>query len=166
MFSCEFCKISQDIFFTEHLRVTASILPVSLYWFHPVLINLMTKAAPRQEFRGLFFFFYQIPVFFNHLFLIMDFFLFYFINTCFYRIPQVVASGKGLSPNFAQNLNDLTFSWHRSLLQRLICRAKASLPPWKHQKIQKQPPEVFCKKDVLRNFTKFTGKHLPGSLFK
>ena len=25
---------------------------------------------------------------------------------------------------------------------------------------QKQPPEVFCKKGVLKNFTKFTGKHL------
>ena len=25
---------------------------------------------------------------------------------------------------------------------------------------QKQPPEVFYKKVVLRNFTKFTGKHL------
>ena len=28
-----------------------------------------------------------------------------------------------------------------------------------------QPPEVFCKKDVLINFTKFTGKHLCQSLF-
>ena len=26
-------------------------------------------------------------------------------------------------------------------------------------------PEVFCKKGVLRNFTKFTGKHLCRSLF-
>ena len=26
-------------------------------------------------------------------------------------------------------------------------------------------PEVFCKKDVLRNFTKFTAKHLCQSLF-
>ena len=26
--------------------------------------------------------------------------------------------------------------------------------------LQKQPPEVFCKKSVLRNFAKFTGKHL------
>ena len=26
-------------------------------------------------------------------------------------------------------------------------------------------PEMFCKKDVLRNFTKFTGKHLCQSLF-
>ena len=30
---------------------------------------------------------------------------------------------------------------------------------------QKQPPEVFCKKGVLRNFSKFTGKHLCQSLF-
>ena len=27
-------------------------------------------------------------------------------------------------------------------------------------KKQKQPPEVFFKKGVLRNFAKFTGKHL------
>ena len=31
--------------------------------------------------------------------------------------------------------------------------------------LQKQPPEVFCKKGVLENFTKFTGKHLCQSLF-
>ena len=31
--------------------------------------------------------------------------------------------------------------------------------------IQKQPPEVFCKKSVFRNFPKFTGKHLYLSLF-
>ena len=31
--------------------------------------------------------------------------------------------------------------------------------------LQKQPPEVFCKNDVLRNFAKFTGKHLCQSLF-
>ena len=26
--------------------------------------------------------------------------------------------------------------------------------------LQKQPPEVLCKKTVYRNFAKFTGKHL------
>ena len=26
-------------------------------------------------------------------------------------------------------------------------------------------PEVFCKKDVFKNFTKFTGKHLCQNLF-
>ena len=30
---------------------------------------------------------------------------------------------------------------------------------------QKQPPEVFCKKGVLRNFLKFIEKHLCQSLF-
>ena len=31
---------------------------------------------------------------------------------------------------------------------------------------QKQPPDVFCKKGVLKDFTKFTGKHLFQSLKK
>ena len=31
--------------------------------------------------------------------------------------------------------------------------------------LQKQPPKVFCKKGVLRNFEKFPGKHLCQSLF-
>ena len=30
---------------------------------------------------------------------------------------------------------------------------------------QKQPPEVFFKKVVLRNFLKFTGKHLCQNLY-
>ena len=30
---------------------------------------------------------------------------------------------------------------------------------------QKQPPEMFCNKGVLRNFAKFTGKHLCQSIF-
>ena len=32
-------------------------------------------------------------------------------------------------------------------------------------KIQKQPPEVLCKKGVLKIFAKFTGKHLCQGLF-
>ena len=30
---------------------------------------------------------------------------------------------------------------------------------------KKQPPEVFCKKIALKNFAKFTGKHLCQGLF-
>ena len=30
---------------------------------------------------------------------------------------------------------------------------------------EEQPPEVFCKKGVLRNFAKFTGKRLRDRLF-
>ena len=33
------------------------------------------------------------------------------------------------------------------------------------QYVQKQPTEVFFKKDVLKNFANFTGKHLCWSLF-
>ena len=33
------------------------------------------------------------------------------------------------------------------------------------QKVHKQPPELFCQKGALRNFSKFTGKHLYHSLF-
>ena len=32
-------------------------------------------------------------------------------------------------------------------------------------KVQKQPPELFCKKGVPKYFAKFTGKHLCHSLF-
>ena len=32
-------------------------------------------------------------------------------------------------------------------------------------RLQKQPPEVFYEKDVLKTFAKFTGKHLCQSLF-
>ena len=31
--------------------------------------------------------------------------------------------------------------------------------------LQKQSPEVFCKKGVLKKFAKFTGKHLYQSIF-
>ena len=33
------------------------------------------------------------------------------------------------------------------------------------KKVRRSRPEVFCKKGVLKNFTKFTGKHLRQSLF-
>ena len=36
---------------------------------------------------------------------------------------------------------------------------------FKERSKKKQPPEVFCEKSVLRNFTKFTGKHLCKGLF-
>ena len=59
-------------------------------------------------------------------------------------------------------------SWSR-FPQKLICcvgfgstsRVFCSL-----KSVQKKPPEVFYKKGVLENFTKFTGKKLaPESLF-
>ena len=42
------------------------------------------------------------------------------------------------------------------LLSLIMLRRKPTKP---------SRPEVFCKNDVLRNFTKFTGKHLCQGLF-
>ena len=43
--------------------------------------------------------------------------------------------------------------------------SQTTLPLPSLNQLKKQPPEVFCKKNVLRNFAKFTGKHLCQSLF-
>ena len=51
------------------------------------------------------------------------------------------------------------------LILKVMMKVKESKSQKVEQKIEKQPPEVFCKKDVLRNFVKFTGKHLCQSLF-
>ena len=40
-----------------------------------------------------------------------------------------------------------------------------TIASWKNSKDRSRRPEVFCKKGVLRNFPKFTGKHLCQSLF-
>ena len=45
---------------------------------------------------------------------------------------------------------------------------KISIKLWEQcfsEKFQKQPPEVFYKKSILRNLAIFTGKHLLASLF-
>ena len=58
-----------------------------------------------------------------------------------------------------------------SVLEPLLLFAKLSQSPQKNtffedsQSFVSSRAEVFCKKGVLRNFTKFTGKHLCQSLF-
>ena len=47
-------------------------------------------------------------------------------------------------------------NWHP---ENQVMMCKLSMPK------EKQPPEVFCKKYGLKNFAKFTGKHLCQSLF-
>ena len=56
------------------------------------------------------------------------------------------------------------FFWHFS--EHLICGKPANdyfwsiENRWSFQNIHKQPPKVFYKKSVLKNFAIFTGKHL------
>ena len=53
---------------------------------------------------------------------------------------------------------NVTFVIKKDLsLQSMISRYMYDINLWY---LQKQPPEVFCKKGILRNFAKFTGKHL------
>ena len=48
----------------------------------------------------------------------------------------------------------------------LFCFNATSIKYWKARTfVRSSHPKVFCKKDVLRNFPKFTGKHLYQSLF-
>ena len=57
----------------------------------------------------------------------------------------------------------------KNTIQQKLCYSYSStgdIKTWNVMKdIRKQPPEVFCEKCVLKNSTKFTGKHLCQSLF-
>ena len=68
---------------------------------------------------------------------------------------------KFLRTAFLQNTSRrLLFCFHWTAICNGSLRNRPISDP-----IQKQPPEVFCKKGVLRNFAKFTGKHLCQSFF-
>ena len=58
--------------------------------------------------------------------------------------------------NFFTGIMILDFLTQRLYHKKQLPRARSYLTPC---------PEVFCKKGVLKNFTKFTGKHLCQSLF-
>ena len=48
---------------------------------------------------------------------------------------------------------------------RFVMHLKVARKKFEPSFFQKQPPEVFYKKNVLKNFAIFTGKHLCSSLF-
>ena len=54
-------------------------------------------------------------------------------------------------------------NFSKSCLQQISLSPFLTTLPYMWSRSSRQ--EVFCKKDVLRNFTKFTGKHLRQSLF-
>ena len=58
-----------------------------------------------------------------------------------------------------------TYKWNSMLYRK--CHISKNSENWNGQreKIRSSRPKVFCKKCVLRIFTKFTGKHLCQSLF-
>ena len=60
-----------------------------------------------------------------------------------------------------------TLSITRNKFKPCICykKSKCLMQWWHYWTNRSSRPEVFCKKGVLRNFAKFTGKHLCQSLF-
>ena len=52
-----------------------------------------------------------------------------------------------------------------SLEEVIVMRSEKMKAKYMKGNVQKQPPQVFYKKGVLKNFVKFTGKHLCQSLF-
>ena len=76
--------------------------------------------------------------------------------TCIYFMccNQKNVKIKYINTNLFKDLSGNTLAWNMSLI----------LIPYNSHKGSSRP-EVFCKEGVLRNFAKFTGKHLRKSLF-
>ena len=55
--------------------------------------------------------------------------------------------------------------YHLPVNYSIYFSLRSFIMKWLPFGIQKQPPEMFCKKGVLINFAKFTGKHLCQTLF-
>ena len=68
------------------------------------------------------------------------------------------------------NINDIHTLYIKLLLSKKhagcqMMRNKFVLIETNCDFVQKQPPDVFCKKGILKNLANFTGKHLYWSLF-
>ena len=83
-----------------------------------------------------------------------------FLRSTFHRTPP----GLLLSGNELQNLLKLLIQ--NSIIEIKKMRKRSKLvTESEYSLIRSSRPEVFCKKNVLRNFKKATGKHLWQSLF-
>ena len=60
MFSCEFCQISKNTFFTEHLRATASILRKGRRLKHSIIPKLNKEINKKNKNVLTFFIFYLL----------------------------------------------------------------------------------------------------------
>ena len=86
-----------------------------------------------------------------------------------FKIKEIIHTSGLLLPKTGKATKKQIFPHYSLLPHYLITSLKNELRRkklWKTKSFsQKQPAEVFCKKDVLRNFAKFTRKHLCWSLY-
>ena len=149
MFSCEFCKISKYTFFTEHLRTTASVRKPTfeLQIFH-VITTFFTI------FRGS-----------HRRCSIKKGVLENFANFIGKDLCKVLFFSKvsGLTPTLLKGEFPVNFAkFLRTPFWQNTSRNCFGIFQNIHIKnnFRSSRPEVFCKKGVPRNFTKFTGKPL------
>ena len=144
MFSCEFCNICKNIFFIEHLRwlllsSEKTNWHISFKQNDGVMHNTLGLRGNHTHKHKYFqsnLPFWKSPFYSKN------------ISFLYIRISSIPLQ-----------MNSKETSWERSPLFWF----NQSISRWIF--FQKQPPEVFYKKGVLRNFAKFTGKHLRQSLF-
>ena len=143
MFSCEFCNICKNIFFIEHLRwlllsSEKTNWHISFKQNDGVMYNTLGLRGNHTHKHKYFqsnLPFWKSPFYSKN------------ISFLYIRISSIPLQ-----------MNSKETSWERSPLFWF----NQSISRWIF--FQKQPPEVFYKKGVLRNFAKFTGKHLRQSL--
>ena len=76
------------------------------------------------------------------------------------RITKVEAKELLLKKRVYKKTKTAHYSYQNSLVRINISTDFGSMFPF-----QKQPPELFCKKGVLKNFAKFNGKNLCHNIF-
>ena len=70
-----------------------------------------------------------------------------------------------MSPQTNPNINESLLTFPSPMICSNTTMIMISLGQMKQSNCRSSCPEVFCKKGVLRNFEKFTGKHLYQRLF-
>ena len=140
-----------------HLSISVDILKCfSLYWSPPISIYLFKGNSGNTRIMMLFYFLSCS--------LLTDFRQCYYVKSVpirSYSGPHSVRMRENTDQNNSENghfLRNIFWCFHCWLWK------KKCLLGWHY--VQKlKPLVVFCKKGVLRNFAKFTGKHLCQSLF-
>ena len=88
------------------------------------------------------------------------------ISNSFHMVGQMMNKNtSSCSANYTHRFAILVHKCHSSdlIFKNNAVRKIVSAKLWWHH-FQRQPPDLFYKKSVLKNFAKFTGKHLCRSL--
>ena len=183
VYSCKFCEISKNIFFTEQLRTTASVYVILQA---KLLILLKIDQSINNHFdnpvakkirslRRIHFLKCQKKCFeLKHYVIVKTFHMPNRKTTIFHQICCNVKEKQQRE----YKIHRRSLKWKSKQDNKCsfirIERNRAHVPIhrtviWHYREtffqLKRQPPKLFCKKGILKNFAVFTGKHLCWSLF-